>query len=471
MKYYLLCLLVLWQPTAMGFAFSSRNTGGVRDSATLMKISKQPQEEKQSTTMAGNEDDDEGPAGIGGAEFFGGSKEKTEYFDADAEANADKDLQKGTSMNRFFSREDQPTAAFDSVFVAQLAQSLQRQINSVVYGSKTTTKDEEDSRYSNSLQWNTPLAKTTSSPWEELTQALKFYSQVDLAVVSGKQISSSASTVELQWELSLVWPTFWAPRVLLVGSSTLQLDGNTIVSQSDQLINGDVLNSIGSQVTPRFWDWYHIGMTPSAEQMPRLASSKKNKKISVYEIPSRWVTAPSIIEVGGRDDRNAQTVPNHAFSCIIKTMGPTRQSFVPTTPVQIQLMNSSDGLKLKWSIPLSVQFQTQSELPLAGKDLEMLEGSNPECSYEFQPRRKVATVPYGGNAQDKDITDIRKKLYDQVLQDGFKPKLDESGKPFFFFLQNTIKACYTREGLGMCVYEWRPKSVKPNEVGIELELS
>jgi hypothetical protein len=35
---------------------------------------------------------------------------------------------------------------------------------------------------------------------------------------------------------------------------------------------------------------------------------------------------------------------------------------------------------------------------------------------------------------------------------------------------NSIKACYTNEGLGMAVYEWRPQFTTPNEIGIELEL-
>ena len=86
-------------------------------------------------------------------------------------------------------------------------------------------------------------------------------------------------------------------------------------------------------------------------------------------------------------------------------------------------------------------------------------------------RRRVATVPYGGTPQDVEIADVRKKLYEQVTKDGLKPKVDADGRPQFFFLLNCVKACYTEEGLGMCVYEWRPEFVKPNEVGIELEMS
>jgi Ni,Fe-hydrogenase I small subunit len=80
-------------------------------------------------------------------------------------------------------------------------------------------------------------------------------------------------------------------------------------------------------------------------------------------------------------------------------------------------------------------------------------------------------VPYGGFPQDPEVPGIRKKLYEQVMKDGLKPKLDENNRPQFFFRQNNVKACYTEGGLGMSVYEWRPKFVESNEVGIELELA
>ena len=82
----------------------------------------------------------------------------------------------------------------------------------------------------------------------------------------------------------------------------------------------------------------------------------------------------------------------------------------------------------------------------------------------------MATVAYGGNGpQDAEIANVRKRLYESVVKDGLQPKLDENGRPIFFFWQNGVKACYTEEGLGMAVYEWRPTFAKSDEVGIELE--
>jgi len=94
-----------------------------------------------------------------------------------------------------------------------------------------------------------------------------------------------------------------------------------------------------------------------------------------------------------------------------------------------------------------------------------------DCRYVFENRRRIATVRYGGDPQDEQIATVRQKLYEQVVtRDGQSPKLDENGRPIFFFVQNSVKACYTNEGLGMAVYEWRPQFTKPNEVGIELEV-
>jgi hypothetical protein len=257
----------------------------------------------------------------------------------------------------------------------------------------------------------------------------------------------------------------------------------TILTQVDHVFgvkNDNMLSILAPQISPRFWDWYHIGMTPSAEQLPRQKIAGKGD-YSVYQLPSRLVTSPTIVETGTRDNRHAQIIPNHAFTCIIKTMGPQKQEYVPTTPIEVQIgrrknKNDADAddstdnrLVLSWSIPLSVEFQaTNINLPLPGENPEDVEGSYPTFDYELRPPRQVATVSYGGNVQDVEITEIRKQLYERVIKDGWKPKLDEDGRPQFFFWQNDVKACYTEEGLGMSVYEYRPAFARSNEVGIEL---
>jgi len=119
---------------------------------------------------------------------------------------------------------------------------------------------------------------------------------------------------------------------------------------------------------------------------------------------------------------------------------------------------------------LAVEFATESELPIPGEDEETDATAEAGVQYVWQGERRVATLAYDGSPQDAKISDIRKQLYEQVTKDGLKPKLDESGRPIFFFWQNSVKACYTDEGLGMAVYESRPGFAKPSEVGIELEL-
>jgi hypothetical protein len=418
--------------------------------------------------------DMEEPAGITGAEFFGGNKQKEEFYDPDAEARADQDIEKAATVYERF----QDTTAFDTLLVAQIAEALQSKLNKVLYSS---TEEAEDGaaktvNYAPNVMWESCFSSKGKSPLDGLEEALEFYQRVDVAIVSGKQLSDDR--VRLTWQISVVWPIFWEPRVVLAGSSELTLkdDNNVITKQVDTLdSSSDLISTIGDQLQPRFWDTYHIGMSPSAEIMPRIMDkgSLLPKSYSLYEIPPRLVTAPTQLDsAAGREEANAQMVPNHAFSCVVKTMGPQKQRYVPASPVQVQIIPSGQGRPptLKWSIPLSVEFQTLIHLPIPGEDPEARADSEPDCHYEFQPRRRVATVPYGGTPQDVEIADIRKKLYEQVMKDGLKPKVDEAGRPQFFFLQNGVKACYTEEGLGMCVYEWRPEFSKPNEVGIELQL-
>jgi len=457
-----LLLIVTLSQILSSNSFTAIATPRISSSALLAK------KQSRSSVLTPTDEDDEITEDIVGSKFFGGNKQKEELYDPVAEAAAgavkELDVAVAVSYDRF-----QDTKAFHPE-VRNLAASLQSQINAALYEEAPAPM--LDFTYSSSMAWETPLTrdKESKTPLQELEMALEFYKTVDVAVVSGEKVSDN--TVKLQWEASLAWPSFWEPRVLLTGSSTLVLDGSSIVKQVDSLNDSkDVLSIVSAQIAPRFWDLYHIGMTPCAELMPRL--NQKDPLFggySVFEIPGRLVATPTQLDVGEREDRNAQTIPNHAFSCVIKTMGPTKQRFVPASPVQIEIVPGGENLKLKWSIPLSVEFQSAMQLPLPGVDEEAMPDSNPESTYEFQPRRKVATIRYGGDPQDVEITDIRKKLYEQVVKDGLKPKMDEKGRPEFFFLQNGVKACYTEEGLGMCVYEWRPVSVKPNEVGIELEL-
>jgi len=433
----------------------------------------------------------EEPAGVVGAQFFGGNKEKVEFFDPVAEAQAGEEIKVAdTVYNRF-----QDTQAFETPQVAQMAQSLQKQLNSLLYetAAASTTSEEAAAgesdpirkvQYSANLSWDSCFdTKSSKSPLTALQDALNFYKELDVAIVSGKQISDNR--VQLQWQISVMWPIFWEPRVLLSGCSdiTFQKDSSsggtaTVSKQVDMLdSSSDFLSTISSQLMPRFWDTYHIGMTPSAEIMTRVVRKQGllPKPYNLFEIPPRLVSAPTQLDSpDGRADGNAQIIPNHAFSCVIKTMGPQKQDFGTASPLEVQILPPGKGQgsppRFKWSIPLSVYFQTTTDLPIPGEDPEARPSSEPTCEYEFQPRRLVATLPFGGTPQDVEIADVRKKLYDAIIKDGLKPALDENGRPQFFFLQDGVKACYTEEGLGMCVYEWRPKAVNPNEVGIELEL-
>jgi hypothetical protein len=488
--------------------FSCHATGNWRSSSCHVQVSSNTvrlfsaaeDDTQQTATLLGDEndpdrddpeeEDEETLPGIGGAEFVGGNKQKEELYDPVAELKAGKDINLQAKLYSRFS--ELSNGAFDSAEVASIAQSLQRQINQVLYMDNKKLKriverNKDDAQsdgidevaFRRSVSWETPITVTSTNPMEELKIAKTFYEEVDLAIVGGKTISKGV--VQLFWELSLVWPTFWSPRVVLAGSSTctFDFDSMTIIKQVDSIFGADdnvsLLSLLGDQITPRFWDWYHIGMTPSAEQVPRQIVAKIGG-VTIYKIPSQLVATPTVIETGTRENRHAQMVPNHAFTCIIRTMGTKKNSYVPTTPVEVQIGRNSmesdndDRLLLSWSIPLSTQFQAVNEnlrLPVEDNS-EDVEGSFPTCDYNWLPRRQVATIKYGGNVQDPEISDIRKKLFEKVTKEGWKPKLDRNGKPKFFFWQNDVKACYIEDGLGMCVYEWRPKFADSNEVGIEL---
>jgi hypothetical protein len=438
-------------------AFSMLTPTSIRQPSSQLFAQRKSSESSNAVLL----EQEETPANIPGNEFFGGNRQKEELYDPVAEEAAVITVQK--IYNKF-----DDTAAFDGPIAKSVAQSLQHVINTILY------EEEKESdiafEYEAGMTWESPFGKT--SPLEELEKSLEFYNRLDVAIISGKTINDN--TVELVWEISVAWPILWEPRVVITGTSVVNLRDNKIVKQVDRLDQPDLLSTIASQVLPRFWDTYHIGMTPSAELAPRrkVNTGFLPKPYQVYEIMPRLVYKPTRLDTtNNREDAFAQVIPNHAFCTLIKTMGPKRQRYIPASPVEVQLSRTTEGdTKISWRVPISVELQTNSILPLPGDDPETLPEAKPTAEYVYEGKRQIATIPYGGAPQDEEVTAIRRKLYEQVIRDNLKPKLDETGRPQFFFLQNNAKACYTEGGLGMGVYDWRPPFVKANEVGIELEL-
>ena len=454
---------------------------------------------------------------IFGAKFFGGSAIKEELYDEAVEAQAGKiaslyppkpkaskkvDMkEKGNQIEEKDDDDDDVSRgykrfmdqnAFDDVGRA-IAQRLQTAINQELYIAEN--EDEEDvihqgQVYAPNLKWNTPLGRSRDSknPLQELANALDFYKRVDIAVISAKAIgdvneNDKVQTIEMRWEISAVWPNTWESRVLVTGTSALTVDkdSGTILSQADKLDMGgkdgqDAVGAISPQVQPRFWDLYHIGMTPSAELMPRVKPSSGAAKgafslsnYDVFEIPPRLVYQPTIEDLEGRAARTAESLPNDAFSCSIKTNGPFEQRYVTTSPVEVNIRRSKEKSILSWNVPVPAEFVSYyDELPVGNEDDD--DAGESISQYSYESRRLVATLPFGGSAQDKEVSDVRKQLYEQVMKDGLKPKLVD-GRPQFFFLNYDAKACFVADGgLGMAVYEWRPEFSNSNEVGIELAL-
>lgn len=422
-------------------------------------------------------EDEDAPAGIVGAEFFGGNKQKQEFYDPEAEMRATDNFREPEATFDRFNSDAFPTDASRRIGLEVTAH-----IQSILYNSQPPFS----SVYASNLQWTTPLQfeskAAAKSPLEALRTATQFYRKVDVAITACRPTSSEQ--FEMHWEIGLTWPIFWAPRVLLCMKSSVTLnDQEQIVSQVDELMGGkDLLSLVTSQVLPRFWDVYHIGMTPSAEVSPLFPVGSKGilpSSYQVHDLPPRWYWQPSLYDVGSREDSNAAVLPNHGFVTAIRTMGPQKDEYVPTSPVEVQLLpvSSSTRLRLRWSIPVAVStLASNARLTIpsasdADGDQRNVEEEQPACEYVWQGRRRVATVPFRGRPQDSSVSAVRKALYEQVVKDGWKPKLDrETKRPVFFFWQNTVKACYAQQGLGMAVYESRPSFTKPNRVGVELEL-
>ena len=410
-----------------------------------------------------------------GSKFFGGNQVKEELFDVEEEKDGVTRVRE-EAKTAFYSRFED-VAAFDSDMARDLASRLQMEINKTI--DRETKNDlmvngDSSSIYGSSLVWETPFEKSgTDSPLGTLREAAKFYNKIDVAIIATSFQSNFIANV--RWEISLIWPNMWEAKVTFSGTSLVELNDNRqIIKQRDTLNNyegKDVFKAISDQFFPRFWDFVNIGMSPAAEFMHRVTSDKKMfSPYNLFEIPPRVVLRPSLVDRNGREARNAQMLPMHSFSTAITTTGPQKDMYSTTSPIEVAIKpmkfeNGESCNRIEWTIPIAVELSKMNKLPLSIDDSDEL-----MCNYEFQHKRKVATVPFAGDPQDEGITKVRKTLYEAINKDGLRPKLDKNGRPIFFFLMNDVKACFTESGLGMAIYEARPKFGKNNEVGIELEV-
>jgi len=446
-------------------------TNGGRGAYKTLFPSKASNEEENVATI--DYVDEDAPADVGGAKFFGGNAEKEELYDPVAEAQADTKFEESSTT---YTYERFNNELFENDTISTIAKKLQLSFNSICHDDN---EEEEITSYNpTNFVWNSPLkSKSNKTPLDEIKSAKDFYRRIHVSILSGKEISTqdNGMDIELRWEISVVWPAAYEPCVVLTGTSKLHLsqsssnaDNNeyTITSQTDIPDSKEYLTTIASQLTPRFWDLYHIAMTPSAQLLPRTILSNSNifQPYKVYEVQPTFVLAPTLKDTNNRDDRLGQSVPNHAFSTIIKTMGPKKQRYVPTSPIEIQI----DQSILNFSIYVPTEISSYP-VQLCAKDENNKDTAS--CQYTFKPKRIVATLPYEGNSQDEQVSNLRKKLYQSILQNSseYKPKLSDDGKPIFFFWMNNCKACFVRDGLGMAVYDYRPSFAKCNEIGIELE--
>jgi len=304
---------------------------------TKLCMSSTKKQEKPPQTTTDQEIDDETPLNPVGAQFFGGSAEKEELFDEDIEKNSANasTLVLLATFNRFDNLDAFPDATAKSV-----ARKLQTSLNALLHpqqdeSSSSEGTDMEDIIYSSDFTWISPLklSNEARTPFEEIAIAKDFYRRMDISIISAKSSTSTTNKIELRWMISLVWPNFWEAQVTITGTSLLTMNGFQITNQEDFLDYGDTTNAIAWQLLPRFWDMFHIGMTPSAELQPRLPVSQHKHKFfsnyQIYDIPPRYVLKPSILDTGSRDMRLAQVLPSSAFSCFIVTAGKFKQRYVP----------------------------------------------------------------------------------------------------------------------------------------------
>lgn len=409
----------------------------------LARLEATPQVDEEVTLV-----DEDAPAGVEGAEFFGGNTRKAEFYDPVAESNL----------------ETIPTIAFERFADDAIGRQIQQAVN---------TNDE--SIYAPRVKWDTEAIWKENgclNPIAAMKASQDFFSDMRLAIVSIEKENNinGSNTYSVRWELAVVWPAFWGPPAVLTGFSQCTLnEQGKITRQVDTLddTNKDLILSTVRQLLPRFWDVYHIGMTPVSEYRLAEAPAAPFKSYSIQNTPPRWVRCVTIRDTSDRSDNAAAHLPNEAFTSYLKTIGPLKEDYRTVTGIAVELAAvQGGGVDITWKIPLSVGYASN----LAW---DVVADASVNDSYELQPARTYAVVDYNGSGpQDVTVSAVRQNLFEAVVANGLKPANGEGGRPLFGFLEKTVKACYKDHGgLSMAVYEWRPRWTNPYQIYLELETS
>jgi hypothetical protein len=160
-------------------------------------------------------------------------------------------------------------------------------------------------------------------------------------------------------------------------------------------------------------------MAPSSEMKERFSQkigSFLPRPYKIFKSPAALELRASINDKVGRSSRLASNIPDSMFSCVIKTVGPSTETYVPSGPVEISISTPREKSSvIEWSIPVPSNFLASNDESLPVGDANFLDEDDESSDLDFfeinerpylivTEKRKYATIKFGGSAQEEEIS-------------------------------------------------------------------
>lgn len=342
---------------------------------------------------------------------------------------------------------------------------------------------------------NTPLweCKGQLAYEEELTESRDFfssYSKPTFAVLSSKQLRPGVA--QLQWMLSVEWPSVWRARVNILGESHLELEqvgsgdeAATVISAVQESWHESPQSVFTNQVLPRWRDLFSLWNSPTAEHMPlRIEAQRKDYALAwmppCLAVQAEWLESGDLLL-----REQAPLPPWFAFTGEVQrsewysTVSPgilERSQTVAELPGAMQ----QTAQRRRWIMPLPLRYSTAtlSELPPLDGPLSSPDEEDEETpagileqsvQYVRQPGRLLAVRRISGPPSNKAVLSAAQEMAAAAEKDGLKV-VRQRGRPVVYQMCYDLKVGFNRRRqIAMAVWLSVPGFLQQNEVAILLE--
>jgi len=184
------------------------------------------------------------------------------------------------------------------------------------------------------VKWSNPYTSSASEVFGALKQVKDFF--LDPKLMIFQYVKESDNSFSMEYQLSLTYPIFWRPRIIIPGKIFVKLNNDCSkavdIVEKWELSLGDI---IFKQFFPRIWDIWHLLQSPVSEYPP-IRQLTKIRDVSFSILPQTYCI--EVIWKGGSNYPGPSILATPGFSLFgkLRTSRPNRDPIYAVLPTEVQ---------------------------------------------------------------------------------------------------------------------------------------